>query len=266
MPINTNNPYVWRQTTLQEEPSNFIKDDIHRAFDKLVVDTISQLKTEPTTPTLPAIVTKSSDYKVFTRDERDDIIEMKYRAITDIRDRIKFMSMTFHQTSMPEGLILAGGCFSSIFHKSTVKDYDVFVLNDKNYGENWNSIHRFMVTHEADCAMGSTGPIGPKGSRFKVGDSTYLNNTNQHDKIIKTIFDSHSKVQYIFTRFKNRQELIDHFDCEHACVSIDLSTERLYISRSTYDCIVNKLIRRHKDNTILDWRKQKFKTLGWKVS
>ena len=266
MTIDTNNPYVWRQVTLQEEPSNFIKDDIHRAFDKLVVDTINQLGAEPTTSPLPAIVTKPRDFEVFTRSERDDIIEMKHKAITDMRDRIKFMSMTFYQASMPEGLILAGGCFSSIFHKSPIKDYDVFVLNDKNYGDNWNNIHRFMLSNADDTILGPFGPMGPKGSRFKVGDSNYLNNINQNDKIIKTIFDSHSKVQYIFTRFKNRQELIDHFDCQHACVSIDLHTERLYLSRATYDCIANKLIQRHNENVILDWRKQKFKTLGWKVS
>ena len=189
--------------------------------------------------------------KVFSPGEVLNIIDMKNKAmrVTDVA--LKFLTF---DTPMPEGLILAGGCFSSFFHTQEAKDYDVFVLKDKNFNTTRRAIDRFILDNEFTAAP-----------RFRIGNSAYINNQNKENKIIKTIFDTQTKVQFIITEFTTREELIDHFDCEHACVSFDIHDEKLYLSRSTYDCIATRTIQKHKNNTILDWRKQKFKALGWKV-
>ena len=179
--------------------------------------------------------------KVFSPGEVLNIIDMKNKAmkITDVA--LKFLTF---DTPMPEGLILAGGCFSSFFYGQDIKDYDVFVLKDKNFDSTCHAIDRFILHNEPSSTYN-------KNPRFRIGNSAYINNQNNQNKIIKTIFDTQSKIQFIITEFTSRQELIDHFDCEHACVSFDIHDNKLYISRSTYDCIANKLIRRHKNNSIL---------------
>jgi hypothetical protein len=199
---------------------------------------------------MAAPIKSSEVLKVFSPSEVLNIIDMKNKAIG-----VRATKFDFFKTSIPEGLILAGGCFSSFFHRQEAKDYDVFVLKDKNFNTTRHAIDKFILDHEFSTAS----------PRFRIGNSAYINNQNNENKIIKTIFDTQTKVQFIITEFTTREELIGHFDCEHACVSFDIHDEKLYISRSTYDCIENKLIRRHKDNTILDWRKQKFKALGWTV-
>jgi hypothetical protein len=162
-------------------------------------------------------------------------------------------TQSFHRAVVDlKGFILAGGCFTSYFHGESIKDYDVFLLD---IGDNpaYNQLEKYL--HDTSLLT----------NRFKYGSSTYLNNCNNHGKITKTVFDTITKIQYVYTKFKTREELIEHFDCEHACISMDLNTDKLYTSKLSYHCMTNKIVMPHNQNIIADWRKKKFFDRGWKV-
>ena len=162
-------------------------------------------------------------------------------------------TQSFHRAVVDlKGFILAGGCFTSYFHGEIINDQDVFLLD---IGDNpaYNQLEKYL--HDTSLLT----------NRFKYGSSTYLNNCNNNGKITKTVFDTITKIQYVNTKFKTRKELIDHFDCEHACISMDLHTDKLYTSKLSYHCMTNKIVMPHNQNIIADWRKKKFFDRGWKV-
>ena len=138
--------------------------------------------------------------------------------------------------------VLAGGCFTSWYHGESPKDHDVFILDwtggKKNLGQ-WPE------------------------ERYKVSDVSYLNAINLNSNLVDIILDKQTNVQYIVTKYKTREELINHFDVEHACVSYAPAIDKLYISPLTLDCIKNKKLRPHNGNRIASWREFKFKQKGF---
>jgi hypothetical protein len=207
---------------------------------------------------------KLDDDNTFSSNEKRKIVSVKHEALK-VKHHINIMLNAAAPIHNLFGLVLAGGCFSSLYHGETVRDYDVFILKttESLVYDIGNRLLTYMDRLSSEDIRNKAESEAP---RIKFGDSSYLNNSNNGGNITKTVFDEHTKIQLIFTEFKTRQELIDHFDCEHACVSLDLETETLYISRDTYDCIDKKVIKKHKDNNILGWRKQKFANRGWKVA
>jgi hypothetical protein len=138
-------------------------------------------------------------------------------------------------------VILAGGCFSSWFHLEEPTDYDMFILNNDQRA----------IRHLEQLAERTP-------DAYKVSDEEYLNNANNKGNITKVVLEKSTRVQYIVTKYKTREELISHFDCEHACVSYSPSDDKLFISRSTYDCMKNKVLKSHNGNAIPEWRVSKF--------
>lgn len=146
-----------------------------------------------------------------------------------------------HDNSM----IIAGGCFTRWYHSDKDGDIDIFILDD---GTSRAKLKSFFANDDTD--------------RFKKGNSDYLNNVT-HGKIISTFFDRKTKMQYIFTGFKTRRELVDHFDMLHCCVSYDMKEDKLYISLETFNAIALKKIAPNKNNTIASWRLKKMYDRGW---
>jgi hypothetical protein len=93
-------------------------------------------------------------------------------------------------------------------------------------------------------------------------DSSYWGN----EMIEKTILDTQTKIQYIFTKFKTRRDVIDHFDMLHTCVSYVPDEDKLYISKAALDAINQRKIIPNGKNKIKDWRIQKMMKRGWKVA
>jgi hypothetical protein len=85
-----------------------------------------------------------------------------------------------------------------------------------------------------------------------------------NDQIEQTIFFKHSKFQYITTKYKTREELINHFDFRHCCVSYDFATDKLYITREVYDLIKSKRLVQNGIRRPALWRYEKFHHRGWK--
>lgn len=151
-------------------------------------------------------------------------------------------------------LVIAGGCFASILNGEEVKDYDVFLLEDQaNRG-----IMKMIVDkyHVDDFDLSE----GVRNDDVKIGNSNYMNN----DKIEQTILFNKSRTQYITTKYKTREELVQHFDFKHCCVSYDLNNDSLFITRQVYDLIKSKtLVPNNVNNTPAQWRYEKFLSRGW---
>ena len=171
----------------------------------------------------------AADSSVFTSDEEKNILYMKARA------------RNFFISDVLRNVILAGGCFTSWFHLEEPTDYDMFILN--------NDQRAIRLLEQ----LAERTP-----DAYKVSDEEYLNNANNKGNITKVVLEKSTRVQYIVTKYKTREELISHFDCEHACVSYSPSDEKLFISRSTYDCMKNKVLKSHNGNAIPEWRVSKF--------
>jgi hypothetical protein len=142
-----------------------------------------------------------------------------------------------------EKVVVAGGCFASMLNREPVNDYDVFMLDDDSNRMTVESIS-----------------VSPLSGDVRVGDSNYM----QNDKIEKTVFVKNSRIQYINTKYKTREELIKHFDFKHCCVSYDFSKDKLYITREVYDLIKAKKLVHNSDKPPALWRYEKFHDRGWK--
>jgi hypothetical protein len=184
---------------------------------------------------------KPAGSDTFTQEDRLRIYELKKKA----RDYMSHMDVG--------GDILAGGCFASMAHGETVKDYDIFVYNQSSK----------MMLHDAlmkdKLALERTGLPLPS-LRYTLRDGKYLNNAN----IDQVIDDGQTKAQYIICDFRDREAVIDHFDAEHTCVSYEYPKDILHISPLTWHCIKNKILKPHKNNTIAQWRQDKFIKKGFK--
>jgi len=142
-----------------------------------------------------------------------------------------------------EKVVVAGGCFASMLNREPVNDYDVFILDDDSNRMTVESIS-----------------VSPRSGDVIVGDSNYM----QNDKIEKTVFVKNSRIQYINTKYKTREELIKHFDFKHCCVSYDPLNDKLFITREVYDLIKAKKLVHNSDKAPALWRYEKFHGRGWK--
>ena len=140
-------------------------------------------------------------------------------------------------------IIIAGGFFKSMFHGERPKDYDVFILNSDS------------ELYISDILKLN---LEPK-TRFRETDSTYI----QNEHIKKVFLDIDTNIQYIFTNYKTRQDLIESFDMQHCKVSYEPFSEKLYISPKTLDVIENKKIVICKKGSVTEFRIDKLLKKGW---
>jgi hypothetical protein len=85
-----------------------------------------------------------------------------------------------------------------------------------------------------------------------------------NDKIQQTVMFKDSKMQYITTKYKTREELVQHFDFKHCCVSYDIVADKLFITRETYDLIKSKTLVPNAGGRVpAPWRYEKFLERGW---
>jgi hypothetical protein len=150
-------------------------------------------------------------------------------------------------------IVIAGGCWTSLFHGETPHDIDVFILNDKK-------AKGMLHTHIQQVKFKN-----PSSEIIKEGSSNYMDN----DSIEYTAFDTITKLQFITTKYPTRQKLVEHFDMVHCCVSYTPWDDKLYISRDVYDTIMSKEIRSNQAGImelVKPHRIEKMKQRGWKVA
>lgn len=151
-----------------------------------------------------------------------------------------------------KNIVIAGGCWTSLFHGATPHDIDVFILNDKKTKD--------MVRKHVEQIKFKN----PSSEIIKEGNSNYMDN----DSIEYTAFDTITKLQFITTKYPTRQKLVEHFDMVHCCVSYTPWDDKLYISRDVYDTILKKEIRSNQKGImelVKPHRIEKMKQRGWVV-
>jgi len=190
--------------------------------------------------------------RLFSEAEREELRQVKQKIRNYyIKYRTTEEMIYLFNTAQ---LVIAGGCFASMLNGEDVKDYDVFLLDYKP-----NREVAKMMAAKYDISDFSTEDIANR--RVKVGNTNYMDN----EDIEHTIFFQDSRVQYIVTKYKTREELVQHFDFKHCCVSYDLSNDNLFITRQVYDLIKSKtLVPNGMNRTPEAWRYQKFLDRGWK--
>lgn len=178
---------------------------------------------------------KESDMTdTFTKEDTDKILQIK--------EKYKNVFQNHVPPTLEGNSVFAGGSFSSLWYSEVVKDYDLFILDEGT--KKFENIFDIQFT----------------GDKFVHSNVEYLKNPH----IKKVVLDVGTKVQYIFTDYKTRKEVIDHFDMLHCCVSYDRKEDKLYISSATLDAVKKKIIAPNGDKKIQNWRKDKMIKRGWK--
>ena len=177
--------------------------------------------------------------KLFDNNEQVHISNIKRKIHKHIFNHLNPFSFNM------EKVVIAGGCFASLINDEEIRDIDVFMLE--------NEANHLVVKNIID--MESRDP-----SKVTVGNNEYMDN----EKIVETISCHASKIQLITTKYKTREELIDHFDFKHCCISYDYSTNKLFLSREAFDLCKRKMLVANKNKTPAYWRYEKFWKRGWK--
>jgi hypothetical protein len=198
-------------------------------------------------------VKSAAETNLFSPFESDILLGLKLKA-----------SSTFRDLPWPQRIVLCGGAFASWFHDEEPKDIDLFILWDKDNAEGGHS-------EVLDTYRGAFPWLEQQPSKYREDINPNITDVWGADKHTKS-----GKIQLIFTKYKTRKELVDHFDYAHAMVSyacingpgdprraLDL---RMFISRQTYECIRDKkLVINNKDNW-RQYRESKFVQRGWTVA
>lgn len=163
----------------------------------------------------------------FEKGDRDRILQIKQL----LRDKYRQAFVTTQDTSY-----IAGGAFASLWHNEVPKDFDLFFINNTEGFDILNN------------------------PRFKETFPQYMSNPN----IKRVVLDTQTNIQYIYTNYASREQLIGHFDMLHCCVSYDFKDDKLFISPVVLDTIKRKVIRHNGGNMIAEWRYEKMIKRGWK--
>jgi hypothetical protein len=137
--------------------------------------------------------------------------------------------------------IIAGGVFIP-FLNTTVPDWndiDVFVLGGEQGFEEYAKV------------LSETS--------VRQDNAEYMKQLHPH--IYSIYQDKNQKVQYIFTHFNTREELIKNFDYVHCCISYDF--DKLHVSKQTYDAIMTKRLVVNNQNSVSEYRRRKFIDRGF---
>lgn len=146
-------------------------------------------------------------------------------------------------------IIIAGGCFVSWFHERELNDIDVFFLDD------------FDTTFACEAYISNVKNDHP--NTIKNHEHYIRNNDMITNVFSEREIDSPYNYQYIFTEYKTRKDLIDHFDFAHTTISYNIGEDKLYITRKAYDALKNKKLIRNGKGDIAEWRVEKFLKRGW---
>jgi hypothetical protein len=214
--------------------------------------------------------------KLFTPEERQLLTEVKNKVL-----HMFLHNRLAEERAIPfksEKMIIAGGCFVSLINEEPINDIDVFFLDDeynhnlaKGMAKSYESetpvvVHPYtpvvpvMSSNNTIVGHVSLSPKMHLNKHVKIGNKNYMEN----DQIEQTIFFKDSRMQYITTKYKTREELISHFDFKHCCVSYDFATDKLYITREVFDLIKKKSLVQNGIRRPALWRYEKFHNRGWK--
>lgn len=177
---------------------------------------------------------------VFTDPEVKLILDTKRKA----KLALELCGITGHYAEL---CVIAGGCIVSWLRDEEPKDIDLFVLKKESNPFSAVSIEMRLMEMFQDKMK----DLEDKTHAYQRGN----------DQITRVLTGKTSKVQVIFTKYKTREELIQHFDYVHCMVSYH--EDKIYLTRKTFDAIMSKYLIVNNAGRTATWRKQKFLDRGW---
>jgi len=175
---------------------------------------------------------------VFDDGEVNELLRWKDLSFAALIQSLE-MPLAYHKS-----VILAGGVYTSWHHMEKIKDIDVFILNN---GYN-AGILNYLKTQ--------VGKIFTVNSLKDVSEYK-RDNPNINDVYnAETIIPNAAKYQFIFTKYKTREELISHFDYLHC--TPNYYNGNLYIRKDAYNAVRDKILIVHNKDNQMEWRRNKF--------
>jgi hypothetical protein len=160
----------------------------------------------------------------FNDDESNQIVFLKAMLYTGFLSKLVEMPENLASLIKTHGII-TGGATSSIYHKSEVNDWDVYLKTEE-------ALEQFKHMVENDILVKSI-----------VADvrEEYRNFVGKNGKVItENAVTFKNKVQVITRSIA--KESRKNFDFVHCMPYYDLSDDKFYISRNQYESIKNKRI------------------------
>lgn len=195
----------------------------------------------------------------FTEFELDKIALMKSEAkiAYDVMPWAMGRTASMKPASVKKSVVIAGGLFPSLFHNESVNDYDVFVLDNHTEIQDYidNYYRELKTTSDMNIVWGDVNAYA---------NSALAKNNMLRNIITVTRTGSTKKLQVILTKYKTREELIDHFDFTHC--KANYYDDKFYISRYVYNCIRDKILIPSSPDRKPDRRRyEKFINRGYTV-
>ena len=173
--------------------------------------------------------------EIFTEDETREILRWKKLSYNVINDVLQIP--LFYQFC----LVMAGGVYTSWYHKEAVKDIDIFVLSTRKSTD----FYQYLTSVKMKDVF----------VKDSFGESQYKKNNKNISAVFEGTVAEH-KFQFIFTNYKTREELISHFDFLHC--TPNYHDEQMYVRKDAFNAICYKKLIVHNENNQVEWRKDKF--------
>ena len=119
------------------------------------------------------------------------------------------------------------------------------------------------VNQSIPSAYNPINPISGGPAKPNPWSRSEMMNYNNNPNIVDVINNNETQAQYILTKYKTREELLEHFDYKHCKVSYVPQADKLYINRETFDCIKNKVLKINNEKGVQKWRQNRFLRENW---
>lgn len=180
---------------------------------------------------------------LFSVDDVIDIIHIKSKVETII----DFIQIDTPIKNIKSDYILAGGMFPSIHHTEQVRDVDIFLLDDQDISFDDLKRTRSIIEHDGDY--------------LKALENDMIKKTVKFSPLIpNSLF---KEVQFILTKYKTREELIQHFDFVHC--KMNYQSGNLFVSPYVFNTIKDKTLINNHDR-VQKWRIDKYQDKGYSYS
>lgn len=147
-------------------------------------------------------------------------------------------------------IVIAGGVFTSILNKEQPKDIDIFIL--------CGPMEHLFRAKEDELIRAAQA----KNYILEKKDTSYIKNPNIWAVLNDTF--SCQKIQYIFSKFETREDLLNDFDFKHTMISY-VYGQGIFTTYNSFKAAKEKRLieNRNRKLPIQQWRVEKFLNRGF---
>jgi len=178
---------------------------------------------------------------------RDDIADIKHaKEVLQYEVEYSMTNGSLKHAYYP-GTYITGGCIASLIQRFPVNDYDVYYPSKLAVEKGIESLEKSDWIKEIDDNYGN----------LQVGT------TNSKKLITSNAITCKDKFQYITVICGSPEGVRKSFDFVHCMPWYDIDAEKLYISKTQYDAIVNRKLIINNRKGVTKYRESKFIDRGY---